>query len=140
VFNHYNGNYAAGRQGVAYNPTTGRFAAGQKGVVGNAYNGTAHSVDRGVAGNVKTGNAVGWNHGNVYSDHDGNIHGYSNSGERSTYDSGGWRRDIASSSSWGDRFGGMDRESCGRSLGAQRFDAFRRGGWGGFRGGGRFRR
>jgi hypothetical protein len=135
VFNHYNGNYAAGRQGVAYNPTTGRFAAGQKGVAGNAYNDTAHSVDRGVAGNVKTGNAVAWNHGNVYTDHDGNIHGYSDSGERLNYDSSGWHRDLASSSSWGDRFGGTDRESWGRSLGAQRFDAFR-GGWGGFRGGG----
>ena len=136
VFNHYNDKYAAGRQGVAYNPTTGRFAAGQRAVVGNAYNGTARSVDRGVAGNVKTGNAVAWNHGNVYADHDGNIHSYSDSGQHFNYEGGGWHRDLASSSSWGDRFAGLDRESWGRSLGAQRFDAFLRGGWGGFRGGG----
>jgi hypothetical protein len=36
-------------------------------------------------------------------------------------------------------FGGMDRESWGRALGAQRFASFRRGGWAGFRGGGSFR-
>jgi hypothetical protein len=54
-----------------------------------------------------------WNHGNVYTDHDGNIRSYSDSGQRSFYDSSGWHRDTAISSSLGDRFGGLDRESWG---------------------------
>ncbi len=156
--NAYTGNYAAGKQGAGYNPSTGVYGAAQKGTVGNAYTGNSASASRGVVGNANTGNKAAWNNGNVYTDNDGNIHHYNSStGSWGTYGKNGWQDtakpttsswsdrgwDSSNWNNWDDHANSLDREGWGQSLGDSRFDSWRSsggGGWGGFHGGGGFRR
>lgn len=170
AFNPWNGNFAAGREGGYYNPSTGAWGGARAGAVGNVdtgnfaagrqsanYNpstGFGHASEtavtdnnghldvdsRGIAGNVHSGNAVGWNNGNVYTDHDGTIHQY-NAGSWQQHTAGGWQNDTDA--------GQIDRLNNQRQfqdMGQQRVDDFaRQGGFddfhdGGFGGGGGFDR
>jgi hypothetical protein len=85
VQNVFNGNYAYGRRGAAYNPRTGTAAAGREVTVGNEGSGRSATLARGTAYNPFTGRtthvsgikgdqggAIDINN-HVIADHDGNV-------------------------------------------------------------------
>ncbi len=126
-YNAYTGNYAAGSRGAAYNPSTGVVARGAHGVYGNAYSGASGSVDRGYAYKPSTENGIGYNGNNVYADHDGNVYRAS--------PSSGWQQYNSSSGNWNNvskpSQSSLNNESASRDSGAQSWNNFHSGGWGG---------
>jgi hypothetical protein len=124
-YNAYTGNYAAGSHGAAYNPSTGVVAGGTHGAYGNAYTGASGSVDRGYAYKPSTGNGVAYNGNNVYADHDGNVYKASPSSGWQQYSGNGWSNASKSAQS------GLGSESAARDQGAQSWNNFHSGGWGG---------
>jgi hypothetical protein len=124
-YNAYTGNYAAGSRGAAYNPSTGVVSGGAHGVYGNAYTGASGSVDRGFSYKPSTGNGIAYNGNNVYADHDGNIYKASPSSGWQQYSNGSWNTANKSSHS------NLNNESAARDSGAQSWNNFHSGGWGG---------
>ncbi|HTZ46556.1 MAG TPA: hypothetical protein VMH20_03145 [Verrucomicrobiae bacterium] len=124
-YNAYTGNYAAGSRGAAYNPSTGVVAGGAHGVYGNAYSGASGSVDRGFAYKPSTGNGIGYNGNNVYADHDGNVYKASPGSGWQQYNNGNWNNVDKSTQS------SLSSQSASRDQGAQSWNNFHSGGWGG---------
>lgn len=160
------GQWAAGRQNVRTNADTGRTTYSAAGATGTAGQG-ADSVDRrGATYNRDTGSGMAWNNGNVYADHNGNVYEHNDNGWQQ-HTSSGWQpvqpntqsnylnaqrqaRDYSTQPAGGMNGGWQNRmgESAGgwqgrgeggwqgRGMEGRGFG----GGFGGFRGGGGFRR
>ncbi|WGJ89701.1 carbohydrate-binding family V/XII [Achromobacter mucicolens] len=160
------GQWAAGRQNVSTNADTGRTTYSAAGATGTAGQG-ADSVDRrGATYNRDTGSGMAWNNGNVYADHNGNVYEHNDNGWQQ-HTSSGWQpvqpntqsnylnaqrqaRDYSTQPAGGMNGGWQNRmgESAGgwqgrgeggwqgRGMEGRGFG----GGFGGFRGGGGFRR
>ncbi|WP_371825601.1 carbohydrate-binding family V/XII [Achromobacter sp. GbtcB20] len=160
------GQWAAGRQNVRTNADTGRTTYSAAGATGMAGQG-ADSVDRrGATYNRDTGSGMAWNNGNVYADHNGNVYEHNDNGWQQ-HTSSGWQpvqpntqsnylnaqrqaRDYSTQPAGGMNGGWQNRmgESAGgwqgrgeggwqgRGMEGRGFG----GGFGGFRGGGGFRR
>ena len=160
------GQWAAGRQNVRTNADTGRTTYSAAGATGTAGQG-ADSVDRrGATYNRNTGSGMAWNNGNVYADHNGNVYEHNDNGWQQ-HTSSGWQpvqpntqsnylnaqrqaRDYSTQPAGGMNGGWQNRmgESAGgwqgrgeggwqgRGMEGRSFG----GGFGGFRGGGGFRR
>ena len=161
------GQWAAGRQNVRTNADTGRTTYSAAGATGTAGQG-ADSVDRrGATYNRNTGSGMAWNNGNVYADHNGNVYEHNDNGWQQ-HTSSGWQpvqpntqsnylnaqrqaRDYSTQPAGGMNGGGWQNrmgESAGgwqgrgeggwqgRGMEGRSFG----GGFGGFRGGGGFRR
>ncbi|MDF2863324.1 MAG: carbohydrate-binding family [Achromobacter mucicolens] len=161
------GQWAAGRQNVRTNADTGRTTYSAAGATGTAGQG-ADSVDRrGATYDRNTGSGMAWNNGNVYADHNGNVYEHNDNGWQQ-HTSSGWQpvqpntqsnylnaqrqaRDYSTQPAGGMNGGGWQNrmgESAGgwqgrgeggwqgRGMEGRSFG----GGFGGFRGGGGFRR
>jgi hypothetical protein len=126
--NAYTGNQVGAAGGVHYNPTTGIVSGGRAGYAGNAYTGNYEAGGKGFAYDTKTGQ--GATTSGLYGDHDGNVYKQSGSG---------WQQFDHNSGSWGSA-GSHDFSGLNGWAGSRSFGGMRAGNFGGFHGGGGFRR